>query len=115
MKISYEQVIAKQDELYKCVRNMEEILNNVKDLNNKITGSEIWSGKGAEVYIQKLDKLLKDFDELTVDTNSGIKYMSEVVDAYRETDKSTISGGSGQSSGMAMHGKPSSNIMVTMR
>lgn len=87
-KLSYEQLEGLANELNQASKNMENILNDVRNLLNRVGNTEAWQGTSASVVKAKFDELSAKFPEFSIATGKCCSHIMSVVANYRSTDAS---------------------------
>lgn len=89
-KLSYSQVESMANELNSSSQNMEQLLNEVKNLFNKIGTDDVWSGTAASETKAKFDELSAKFPDFYNAINDCYKYLMSVVESYKSVDQSVM-------------------------
>lgn len=89
--ISYSQVEQYCNELHNLANLMKENLQEIEETNNKILSSNIWLGKGAQYYQQKLNDITSQFDEIFIELENAVLFMAKCSSGYQEIDNKVMS------------------------
>lgn len=87
MDISYSQVEAQCNELHSVAKNMKEILDNIDGIKTRILNSDSWSGSASNIYVEKLESVSKNFEEVFLEIENSILYMASCSDGYQAVDQ----------------------------
>ena len=87
MKISYNQVETQCNQLHSVAKNMKELLENINGIGSKISNGDSWSGSASDKYIEKLNLISKNFDEIFLEIENSILYMASCSDGYQAIDE----------------------------
>ncbi len=68
-------------------RQMEQLLEEVKNEFNRVGSAEVWSGDAAEQTRAKFDEMSRKFPPFIEAIESCSKHIKEVVRNFEETDK----------------------------
>lgn len=91
MEISYSQVEDTCNEMHVLAQNMKDILENVKQLGNRLNSTGSWVGEASSHYSTKLDKLVSNFDEIYKEIENSILYMAHSAEGYEAIDERVMS------------------------
>ena len=86
MKVSYLNLKQHSEELHSSYNNIKEILENVKNIGSSITKSGCWSGEAADYYLDKLNKLSGNFEEVFLELEKSAIYLDKVLERYESID-----------------------------
>ena len=87
MKVSYSNLKQHSEELHSSYNNIKEILENVKNISSSITKSGCWSGEAADYYLDKLNKLSGNFEEVFLELDKSVIYLDKVLERYESIDE----------------------------
>lgn len=89
-RIKYQDVRHSSEEIHTFAKNMkislENITKNVKNLKN----AGFWEGNSSDYYINKLEKLTSNFEEIYVELENSVLYLANVSDGYEAIDKKVM-------------------------
>ena len=85
-KLSYGEVQSLADQLNSSSTQMESLLNEIKNLFEKIGNDEVWSGTAAAQTKETFDTLSSKFPEFSQSVNDCYKYLISVVENYKSVD-----------------------------
>ena len=89
-KLNYEQILSLADQIKKTSSNMEQILNEVNTLFNRIGSEDTWAGTAAASAKEQFNRLSAKFPEFYNATNMCYSHLVSVVENYKNVD-TTIS------------------------
>ncbi len=87
-KISYDQLETLANELNQASRNMENILNEVKELLDRVGNTEAWQGTSAQTAQTKFNQLSAKFPEFYTATGKCYTHIMSVIENYKSVDAS---------------------------
>lgn len=87
MKISYSQVETQCNELHSVAKNMKEILDNIDGIRVRILNGDSWDGSASSNYLNKLESVSKNFEEIFLEIEKSILYMASCSDGYQAIDQ----------------------------
>jgi hypothetical protein len=90
MKISYTQVESYCNELHNLAKNMNELIENVNIISDSIIKSGNWEGVAADYYVNKLNRVTKNFDDVFCEMENSILYMAKCAEGYNAIDKDVV-------------------------
>ena len=90
MNISYADLKQCSNELHSACKNIEEILQNVSQIKDKITRSECWIGQASDYYVLKMRKLSNNFDEVFSELQKTALYLDKILERYESVDSSIM-------------------------
>ncbi len=88
--LSYQQIISIATQLHNSASAMEDNLNNLKALFNKVGNDDVWSGTAAAATKDEFDKLSAKFPEFSQAIDDCYKYLQSVVETYKNVDASVM-------------------------
>lgn len=86
-KLSYGQITSIANQLNSSSTQMETLLNEIKNLFNKVGNDEVWAGTAATQTKEKFDELSAKFPEFSQAVNDCYKYLLSVVENYKSVDQ----------------------------
>lgn len=90
MKLSYSQVEGYCNELHAMVRKMKESFEEIEQMSKNVSKSGCWSGTAAEYYTSKLNKVSRNFNEITMEIENAILFMAKCSEGYQMIDQSVM-------------------------
>ncbi len=87
-KLSYGQLESLANELNQASKNMENILNDVKALLNRVTSSGAWEGTSAAQATAKFNELSAKFPEFYTAIGKCHTHLMSVIENYKSVDTS---------------------------
>lgn len=90
MKYSYEQMQVYCNEMKATIDKMNDNLNSVNELCNKLESVGYWTGSAAQYYFQKFKKITNQFDVVYSDLQNYILYLQQVSENYSSVDRQII-------------------------
>ena len=85
-KLSYEQVKGKADELNNSATQMDSLLNEVRDLFDRIGNDDVWSGTAASTTKDAFNRLSAKFPEFVTAVTDCSRYLMSAVENYQSVD-----------------------------
>lgn len=89
--LTYGQISEISSNLKTYASNMEDTLNQVKNLFNKVGQEDVWAGTSATAAKEEFDSLAARFPEFITAVNECSNYLSQVVANYQAADKEVMS------------------------
>lgn len=89
-KVSYEEILAKANELSASSQNMKELLDEIKVLFAQVGTEETWSGTSASSTKDRFDALSAKFPEFSKAVDDCSKYLVSMVENYKNMDSSVM-------------------------
>lgn len=86
-KLSYSQVTDYATQLNSCSSQMEQILQEVKNLFNNVGDDNTWSGTAANETKANFDSLSAKFPEFSTAIAECSQYLLDVVANYQAVDR----------------------------
>lgn len=86
MNISYEQVEEYHAVIESVISNMKNLIDEIKETNNRIESSEAWTGEGASYYVRMFNSLLANFDEVYEKLKQSNIYLEQSSNNYKDID-----------------------------
>lgn len=90
MKISYSQIEEQCNELHLVAKNIKESLDNIEQIRIKVSNDDNWVGNAASVYLNKLEYVTKNFDNIYKEIEFAILYLASCAEGYQAIDKNVI-------------------------
>ena len=85
-EISYSEVENSCNELHELAKNMKETLNNIINTGNSLKTNESWQGSASDYFNDKLNQLIKNFDEAFIEIENSILFMASCSEGYQAID-----------------------------
>lgn len=89
-KISYSKVETYCNELHALAKQMKETLENVEQTGKKVQSSGSWSGDASSFYVNKINNVSKNFDEIFEEIENSILYMAKCSEGYQSIDTNVM-------------------------
>lgn len=89
-KLSYGQVQDIADQLNNSATSMEDLLDEIKTLFNKIGTDDVWSGTAASSAKEVFDTLSAKFPEFSQAIKDCHTYLLSVIENYKAVDNITL-------------------------
>lgn len=91
IKLSYEQIKEKADQLKSASTTMSDLLTQVDNLFKTVGDESTWGGTAAEGVKQSFDTLKQKFPEFSAAVNECYTYLYSVVANYQAIDAAASS------------------------
>ena len=89
-KIKYDDVRASSQKLHSIAQNMKNSLDNILSYTQSLNGSGYWEGPASEYYINKMTKLINNFEEIFRELENSVLYLAKVTEGYQALDEKII-------------------------
>ena len=86
MNISYEQIEEYHAVIESVISSMKNIIDEIRETNNRIESSEVWTGEGASYYVKMFNSLLANFDEVYEKLKQSNIYLEQSSNNYKDID-----------------------------
>lgn len=84
LSISYSDLASDVTKMKETIKSMNSLIDNAKKISSHTTS--YWLGDGASNYRTKLDKALKEWEELYTEMQASITYLDNIVKNYQTLD-----------------------------
>lgn len=86
MKFSYSKMDACCTEMQVAVNNIKEVLNDISAIRSQLSKSDCWSGQAHSFYLDKMNRLTNQFDEIKMELDQIIPYLRNIMEGYHSLD-----------------------------
>ena len=88
MKISYNDISTKCNQLQAISEDMSDILESIEAEVKKL--DKYWSGNAFNYYQKKMKKLSKNFTDFKTEIDNSIVYMTNVASGFQAIDNTLV-------------------------
>lgn len=90
MKLNYVELKNSCSQLHSQTANINNILEEIKNLMDSVENNHDWVGPAADFYQEKTTKLTSKFDQIYEELEVAIRYVEQVADKYDNLEKQII-------------------------
>jgi len=90
VKYSYEEMNNYCNEMQTIINKMNENLENINEIHNKLDKNGYWTGRAYQYYSEKLMEITNQFEQIHFDLQNSILYLQQVAENYSSTDRQII-------------------------
>ena len=90
MKFSYKDINNECNELHSLAEKINECIADLRNYNNMLQTSDIWTGEASNHFSKKMDRVLKNFDQISIEIENSVLFLINTSENYSSVENSII-------------------------
>ena len=87
-KIEYQTVKVSSERIHSIANNMKTLLENISKNTSNINNN--WEGSASSYYVDKMTKLVSNFEEIYIELENSVFYLANVTEGYQALDEKIV-------------------------